>query len=128
MRSLFVDGIFFQHAGAAAAIAQSQDRAVDAEDGVVGLRELEVVVGMVEIGSRIVEGGETERGIDCLHTECFSVLGLEDDERAVFMVAIVLWAGIVGELVGDGALPIAYQGRLLAVGIVLPRPAAIPRE
>ena len=77
VRTLFVDGIFFQHAGATAAVAQSHDRAVDAEDGVVGLRELEVVVGVIEIGSRIVEGGETEGSIDSLRTECFSILGLE---------------------------------------------------
>ena len=52
-----------------------------------------------------MEGGETERGIDSLHTECFSTLGLEDDERAVFMVAIVLWAGIVGERGSSGSSP-----------------------
>ena len=93
MRSLFVDGIFFQHAGAAAAVAQSHDRAVDAEDGVVGLRELEVVVGVIEVGSRIVEGGETEGSIDSLHTECFSTLGLEHDERTVFVrVGSKVWS------------------------------------
>lgn len=49
VRTLFVDGIFLQHAGAAAAVAQSQDCAVDAENGVIGLRKLEVVVGMIEV-------------------------------------------------------------------------------
>ena len=48
---------------------------------------------MVEIGSRIVEGGETEGSIDSLHTECFSTLGLEHDERAVFVrVGSKVWS------------------------------------
>ena len=48
---------------------------------------------MVEIGSRIVEGGETEGSIDSLHTECFSTPGLEHDERAVFVrVGSKVWS------------------------------------
>ena len=51
------------------------------------------MVGVIEVGSRIVEGGETEGSIDSLHTECFSTLGLEHDERAVFVrVGSKVWS------------------------------------
>ena len=65
---------------------------------------------------------------DGLDAEALSLLRPQLDVCAILMVARVLWTGIVDILLTDGRLPQADGTGLFAVGIVVPRTTAVPRQ
>ena len=124
----FVDGIFLQHTRSATAVTQTEYSTVDVHEGGIALLQLVVVADGSDVRWLVMKGREGERLLDGRDTDGMTLSVSEDYLRTVFMIATVLRTGVMGVLLGDGALITTNWAGGLTVGVVLPGSSTVPAQ